>query len=102
MEAIRSGAKNLESYYSAINDQQIAENKLLKEANQGLQSLMRPLFAENAALKQEVAERTEELVELRKEQKRWGENLQNIRRIVSTCRAVEELAGLLLTPSEQS
>ncbi|KAL3484841.1 hypothetical protein BJX62DRAFT_243550 [Aspergillus germanicus] len=102
IEAIRSGARNLESYYSAINDQQITENKLLKEANQGLQSLMRPLFAENAALKQEVAEKTEELVGLRKEQKRCEENLQHIGRIVSTCRTVEELAGLLLTPSERS
>ncbi|KAL2859345.1 hypothetical protein BJX68DRAFT_261783 [Aspergillus pseudodeflectus] len=69
IEAIRFGTRNLESYY-AMNDEQIAENKLLKEANQGLQSLIRQAFTENATLKKEAAENKEELDKLLKEKKR--------------------------------
>jgi predicted nuclease with TOPRIM domain len=99
IESIRSGTKNLESYYSAINGQQIAENKLLKEANQGLQSLIRPLFAENAALKQEAAGNKEKLDKLAKERSRWEEDRQNIAR---TCRTLEELTKLLSANNEKS
>jgi hypothetical protein len=102
IEAIRSGTRNLESYYFAMNDEQIAENKLLKEANQGLQSLIRQAFTENATLKKEAAENREELDKLLEKKKRWAEDRQNIGRIARTCRTLEELANSLSASDEKS
>jgi predicted RNase H-like nuclease (RuvC/YqgF family) len=102
MEAIRSGTRNLEGYYSAINDQQAAETKLLKEANQGLQSMIFELSTENAGLKRQVAENNEELVKLREVKERWEQNAQNLGKIASACRTIEELASLMSAAHEES
>ncbi|KAL2859344.1 hypothetical protein BJX68DRAFT_261782 [Aspergillus pseudodeflectus] len=91
LQALCQGIRDPVEYYTDIDEQQVSEHKILKEANLCLRSSVQQLATENTALKKELsditafnkqlAENAEELKKLKEDRKRWEDGIQKIRKL---------------------